>query len=275
MRINNKLTESDVSKIIVDANMQLSKNGKHKDIIGDQVFKLLEQYCRVLYYPLEDDDIWGFTERIKGQLFVCINTSIPYEKQIFAAAHELYHIWFDDKSAQEVILSSNLEETKSEEIDINELKANRFAAEFLAESKLLEQEMARFGIGKNKITLKDVLQLCDIFTIPYKTMVRRLFEIKSIDYNSFTELLSASEKDISVGNKILGITAPYKQDYIRLDNLIEKSVELYDRNLITYEKLDYLLSFASISPEDIGVKKSNYTPPSDDEIAEILGESDG
>ena len=274
MGINKKLTESDICKIIVDANAQLSKNAKHRDIIVDQVFKLLEQNCRVLYYPLEDDDVWGFTERIKGQLFVCINTSIPYEKQIFAAAHELYHIWFDEKNTQEVLLSSNLEETATYDIDINELKANRFAAEFLAESKLLEHEMAKYGVIKSRITIKEILLLCDIFTIPYKTMVKRLYEVNTIDQVTLSELLSISEKDISVGNRILGITAPYKQDYIRLDNLIELSVDLYDKNLISYEKLDYLLSFAGISPGDVGIVREIYTPPSEDEIAGILGESD-
>ena len=272
MAINSRLTESDVRKIIIDANTQLSKNSKHNDIIGDQVFKLLEQNCRVLYYPLEEDDVWGFTERIKDMLFVCINTSIPYEKQIFAAAHELYHIWFDAKDAREVILSSNLEETESDNIDINELKANRFAAEFLAETKLLEQEIARFGIATGNISIKEVLRLCDIFTIPYKTMARRLHEIGVVDISTLAKLLSATDEDIAVWNKILGITAPYKQNYIRLDNLIERSVELYKHNLITYEKLEYLLGFAGVSPAEIDIVKPVYTSLTDNEIAEILGE---
>jgi len=275
MGINNRLAESDIRKIIVDANTQLSKNSKHKDIIGDQVFKLLEQNCRVLYYPLEDDDVWGFTERIRGQLFVCINTSITYEKQIFAAAHELYHIWFDEKNAHEVILSSNLEETDPGHIDINELKANRFAAEFLAETKLLEQEIARYGIATGVISIKEVLQLCDIFTIPYKTMARRLHEIGIVEISTLAKLLSATEEEITVWNKILGITAPYKQNYVRLDNLIERSVELYKRNLITYEKLEYLLGFAGIYPSEIGIVKSVYAPLTDNDIADILGEDDG
>ena len=200
---------------------------------------------------------------------MCINTSIQYEKQIFAAAHELYHIWFDEKNAHEVILSSNLEETESGCIDINELKANRFAAEFLAETKLLEQEIARYGIAAGNISIKEVLQLCDIFTIPYKTMARRLHEISIIDASTLATLLSATAEDIMVWNKILGITAPYKQNYIRLDNLIERSVELYKRNLITYEKLEYYLEFARVSPAEVGLVKSEFTPLTDDDIADI------
>jgi len=274
MIINNKLDDSDVKKIIAGANAKLNEHSKQDDIIGDHVFRLLEQNCRVLYYPLEEDDVWGFIERIKGQLFVCINTSIPYEKQVFAAAHELYHIWFDGENAQEVVLSSNLEETEASHIDVCELKANRFAAEFLAETKLLEKEMLRYKIDNNEITIKEVLLLCDVFTIPYKTMVRRLHETKAIRHNTLVELLYVTENEIKKRKTILGINAPVKQDYILLDNLIEKSVEVYERGLITFEKLEYLLEFAGISPEDVGIAKSVFTPVTDDEIAEILGGDD-
>jgi len=270
----NQLTEVETKKIIDDANTKMIDYSKQNSIIGDQVFKILAQNCRVLCYPLEDDDVWGFLERIDGQQFVCINTSILYEKQIFTAAHELYHIWFDDEDAQEIILSSNLEEANDSYIDINELKANRFAAEFLAETKLLEQEMSRFGIAKNAISLKDVVFLCDIFTIPYKTMVKRLHEINAINHASMTDLFLSTEKEISEWKTILGIITVQKQDYIALDNLVEKSKALYDKNLITYERLDYLLSFAKVKPENIGITKSTYTPLTEDEIAEILEEDD-
>lgn len=274
MVTKSKLSEPDVQSIIINANDQLIKNSKYNDIIGDQVFKLLEQNCRVLYYPLEDDDVWGFIERVRGQLFACINTSIPYEKQIFAAAHELYHIWYDKKNAQEIIISANLEENGTGQIDINEQKANRFAAEFLAETKLLNQEMARYGIIRNKIAIKEVLQLCDIFTIPYKTMARRLYEINAVDNKTLVNLLAVTEEEITVWKNILGITAPVKQDYIRLDNLVKKSVELFEMNLITYEKLEYLLEYVGMSPLDVGITKPEHISMSDDEIAEILGEDD-
>ena len=274
MTTSNKLDASDVEKIIVEANLKLKEHSKRMVIIGDQVFGLLESKCRVLYYPLEEDDVWGFVERIKGQLFACINTSIQYEKQIFAAAHELYHIWYDEENAQEIVLSSNLEETKADYIESWELKANRFAAEFLAETALLEQEMRRYGIRKNEITIKEVLQLCDIFTMPYKMMVRRLCEIDVINDTVFIELLYTTEKELEKQKTILGIKAPVKQDYIVLDKLIMKSVELYERNLITYEKLEYLLEFAEKTPEDVGISKTVRIPFTDDEIAEILGGED-
>ena len=259
MTLKHKLTSSDMQKIIDDANEKLVDCFKHRDIIGGQVFKLLELNSRVLYYPLEDDDVWGFMERINNQVFVCINTSIPYDKQVFVAAHELYHIWFNDKNAQELILSTNLEGCVGDDVDINELKANRFAAEFLAATKVLEQEMLRYGICKHRVTTKEVLLLCDIFTLPYKTMVRRLLEIDAINEEKFDELFFVLPEEIRKWRTILGIALPVKEDHIALDNLIEKSLELYEKNLISYERLEYLLSFAKCSPKDVGIVNSEYT----------------
>jgi len=274
MNLSNKLTDSDIKDIVYNVNEKLDECFKRNDIIGSQVFKLLELNSRVLYYPLADDDIWGFIERIEGKLYACINTSIPYEKQIFAAAHELYHIWFDGENVQEVILSSNLESVDVSSIELNEQKANRFAAEFLAETNLLEQEMSRYKINKTSISTKEILLLCDVFTLPYKTIAKRMHEIGAIDIDRLSVLLATPTEEIEKWKTILGIKTPIKQDYIQLDNLVEKSIELYNKGMITYDKLDYLLGLANLSPDRVGITQIEYKPISDDEIAAILEEDD-
>ena len=106
-------------------------------------------------------------------------------------------------------------------------------------------------------------------------MARRLHEIHAISVDKLSELLSASENEIQQQNTGYSLNIYAKQGYILLDNLIEKSIELYGKNLITHEKLEFLLGFAGVSPEDVGIVKSVYTPITDDEIAEILGGDDG
>lgn len=250
---SNNLSEDDVKQLVLDAEKKLIEYSKYEDIIGDQIFKLLELNSRVLYYPLDDEDIWGFMERIQNKIFVCINTSIPYDKQVFAAAHELYHIWFNNINGQELILSSNLEDQNNNEVEVNELKANRFAAEFLARKDLLIQEMIRYNISRQKVTIKEVLHLGDIFTLPYKTMVRRLNEIGVIKESEFNTLMSVSLDEIVKVRTILGISLPIKENHIALDNLVEKAVELYEHQLISYEKFEHLLNFANLVPEDVGI----------------------
>ncbi len=254
------------------ARQKHNEYNKLNDVIGSQIFNILEYNSRVLYYPLEDDDVWGFAEKIKGQSFVCINTSIPYDKQVFAAAHELYHLWFNGE--KELILSSSLEaEETSYQINENELKANRFAAEFLVEENLLRQEMKTYDISKDNISIKEILRLSTLFLVPYKTMVRRLKEIKIFNKPSYEKFSSVSKEQIEIWRTRLGIRLPVRENKIGLDNLVDKAMELYEKKLITIEKLEYLLSFADLSIEQLGIETAPvYVPPTDEELQLIMEE---
>lgn len=254
------------------ARQKHNEYNKLNDVIGSQIFNILEYNSRVLYYPLEDDDVWGFAEKIKGQSFVCINTSIPYDKQVFAAAHELYHLWFNGE--KELILSSSLEaEETSYQINENELKANRFAAEFLVEENLLRQEMKTYDISKDNISIKEILRLSTLFLVPYKTMVKRLKEIKIFNKSSYEKFSSVSKEQIEIWRTRLGIRLPVRENKIGLDNLVDKAMELYEKKLITIEKLEYLLSFADLSIEQLGIETAPvYVPPTDEELQLIMEE---
>lgn len=70
------------------------------NIIQDDIFSILVNYARqnqkvldIFRFPTKDDDFCALTCVQKGRIFVYINSWIPLSNQIFAAAHELYHIW--------------------------------------------------------------------------------------------------------------------------------------------------------------------------------------
>ena len=76
-------------------------------LLREDVLDLLEDYCKVVYYPLEKEANNGFhvadiPDKDGNPLtFVFINTAQTLEKQIFTAAHELGHIWrVDDYVAE-------------------------------------------------------------------------------------------------------------------------------------------------------------------------------
>lgn len=127
------LNDFEIEEIKRLAREKLGMCRKANDMIGIQIFSILSIYARVIYYPLGKDAPWGFT-RISGSQndasvqkpFVAINTSIPVVCQVFAAAHELYHIWYEKNP--DILPSDLLNENGKEK---NEMKANRFAAEFL------------------------------------------------------------------------------------------------------------------------------------------------
>lgn len=266
-----ELNEFEIEEVKRQAQEKLGICRKTNDIIGTQIFSILGLYARVIYYPLGTDAPWGFT-RISGSRddaglekpFVAINTSISVSSQVFAAAHELYHIWYEQNPD---ILPGDLlnEEGKK----ISEKKANRFAAEFLVDDMMLRQEIQTYRI--KRFDIKSVLQLAELFTVPYRAMVKRLFETGLIGDNDKIKLLAESDESVDRYRKRYAFSSGEPDDRIAVDNLAELSVNAYEAGLITFEKLEYLLEICGLKPEDVGINKNCETEfPSDEELDAIM-----
>lgn len=271
--MTNDLNELEVNEIKNLAKEKLGLCRKGNDIIGTQVFLILGLYARVIYYPLGKDAPWGFT-RISGckndasleKPFVALNSSIPVDCQVFAAAHELYHIWFEQNPD---MLPADL--LNEQDKKISEKKANRFAAEFLVDELLLKQEIELYRI--KKFTIKSILQLAELFTVPYRTMVKRLREIDAISTTDLNKFLAETEDSVETYKKRYSISSQKPDGRIVMDNLVELAINTYEAGYITYEKLEYLLGMSNLKPEDLDIeKKDSYTFPSDDELDDIMEE---
>lgn len=267
------LNEFEINEIKSHAKEKLGLCRKGNDIIGTQIFSILGLYARVIYYPLGKDAPWGFT-RISGSKndaslkkpFVALNSSIPLDCQVFAAAHELYHIWYEQNPD---MLPSDLLSEQGKKI--SEKKANRFAAEFLVDEILLKQEIDLYKV--KKFTIKSILQLSDLFTVPYRTMVKRLGETGIIENAVLNKFLAESEDSIEKYKKIYSLASQQSDNRIVMDNLVELAVNAYKAGYITFEKLEYLLRISNLKPDDLGIeKKSACVFPSDDELDSIMEE---
>lgn len=281
--INRKMSEllscDEVRDIKDKVNSKLLEYKKVNRVIKEDIFKILEMNCRVIYYPIKDDEICGFVYRYKDKKFVYINSYIPLEKQVFAAAHELYHIWYSDIKKGELLKRIILEETApKEEIDVEELAANRFGAEFLLAEDVFENELKIRKIERNSVSLKQVVELMDVFLVPYKTMVRRLYEIKYISLDQCNELLAIEDRNENEGvmlwQKRLNICKRNNErtEEKKLDKLIDMALELYENQQITYEKLEYLLHLSDVTPADFNIYEEKIILPTEEELLEILEE---
>lgn len=270
--LNSKLDNKTIENIKSKARQKLLEYNKLNDVIGIQIFHILELQNKVLYYPIEDEEVWGFSEKIKGRSFVWINTAIDYDKQIFAAAHELYHLWFENES--EVILKSDVEEIEDGfNQKENELIANRFAAEFLINEELLLQETRTYGINKNKLDLKDILKLSHLFVVPYKTMLRRLYEVDLLSKDEFTVFMNYSSDEIKIWRKRLGFSLPVRENKIVFDTLVDNAMQLYESKKITVQKLEYILGMSNLTLDQMNIKiEDDYIPPTDEELDKIMEE---
>ncbi len=269
----NELNELEIKEVKNLAKEKLGLCRKGNDIIGPQIFSILSLYARVIYYPLGKDAPWGFT-RISGSKndaslekpFVAINSSIPVDRQVFAAAHELYHIWYEQNPD---VLPADLLSEKNNKT--SEKRANRFAAEFLVDEQLLKQEIDLYKI--KKFTIKSILQMAELFTVPYRTMVKRLREIDVIGDADLNKFLVEIEESVEKYRKRYSIYSQKSDDRVVMDNLVELAVTAYESGYITYEKLEYLLGMSNLKTEDLGIeKKATYEFPSDDELDSIMEE---
>ena len=173
-------------------------------LIREDVFDLLDKYCTVVYFPLENENNNGFhvTDMpfLNGDKrnFVFINTAQTIEKQVFTAAHELGHIW---KVDDYVIENEDEVEDSS---DIREKIINRFAATLLMPSDIFKETadslIKELGIGKQTIKLstelKLIVKLMNYFFAPKKAVIIRLLEHELIP-NSIANLLTTEDKELN------------------------------------------------------------------------------
>ena len=255
---------------------ELNKSGR---VIGEEIFKILDQTALLIQYPIDDDELCGFVCKKDNRIFAFVNSAIPLEKQMFAAAHELYHIWYDEAAllAGEMVKSDTLET-----LDINgvETKANRFAAMFLVQKQLVHAELGNLAVDKaEQLELSHIVRLMDVFGVPYKTIVRRLFEINFIGREQCEKLLMIPDRQETTGVRLMqkrlqiGERWQYRTKTIRFGNLVDQALQAYEKKSIPLERLHYLLAMARKTPAEFGIE-TEYSGPNDAELQQILDETE-
>ena len=104
-------------------------------------------------------------------------------------------------------------------------------------------------------------------------MAKRLAEINMISVAQCKDFLTLPEDEVSLIRKRLGIELIERSNKISLDNLIDNALSAYEQGQISRAKLEYLLSFAKTTPEEMGVPDvERQSRPSDDELDSLMEE---
>ncbi|MGG5252411.1 ImmA/IrrE family metallo-endopeptidase [Neobacillus sp. SM06] len=172
--------------------------------IGENIFKIARQLnIKLVFLPIDNkdnpDDAFSALYLVSKETnrdisFIGLNTSQRQDRQIFSIAHELYHHWTGT-----TLSVCHLDDEKSELV---ELKANRFAAEFLLPYETLFYEIGLKNEGKNNLynfsyagLLRFIALLhCD-YRLPFKAIVRRLHETKAINETQLELLNKENSRD--------------------------------------------------------------------------------
>lgn len=204
------------------------------NIIQNDIFGIAKNYVQrndgvlsIFYLPIRDQEFCACTCIRKGQIFMLINSSLSLNKQYFAMAHELYHIYeyINGNGVLNYVGSLLKDDLYSGIENLEEKKANAFAAILMAPGTSLVEQMEVFGISRDRIDTDSIIILMDIFAIPYKAVVLRLFEEKIINYKCALNLLeNFSEEKLNDRMKFLNKGLRWQKktaDVIDLDTVPE------------------------------------------------------
>lgn len=263
-----------LNELQIDEIRRLAKE-KHRSLgfvgetpIANDIFTILDKLDIILLeYPIEpegDKPAFSaaimYSEEIENKLtFIGLNTADYYDKQIFAIAHELYHYF--TKSG------SHLSRPNDEENNLIEIKANRFAAEFLLPETVLKSilldEFKTYSLEKiqHKTLLRFIARLHCTWWLPYRSLVRRLHEICAISLDQYEELYSVDERELNGEYSKTG-QAINKEVFLKLNqptknigtspNEIEIIIRNFEDHLIDEDKFTEALALFNKTPAEFG-----------------------
>lgn len=242
-------------------------------LLREDVLDLLDRYCTVVYYPLENEDNNGF--RVKDipfakrpcHDFVFINTAQTLEKQAFTAAHELGHIWNVDHF---VIENCKIAPELAEPI------INRFAAvllmprdEFKAAVRLqLDEYITSEERSITYISLiKIIVHLMNQFFAPLKAVSLRLVETGFFQQDMVETLFNG---EIIPADFLLKLVKNFINEfgYVKLKNPSNKKwIEGLGENLDIAEKKHL------ISEKKINLMRERFDLPTAPEVSPEMNHS--
>ena len=253
-----KLNEVQVDEVCSLAKEErLSLGFAGKTTIANDIHTILDKLNIILLeLPIESKTdkiafsaaIMHMEENSDKLTFIGVNTSDYYDNQVYSIAHELYH--FYTKSG------SHISRLKDEIIDINEVKANLFAAEFLLPKSILKSiilnQFKKSNLEKiqNKKLLRFIVRLHCTWWLPYSIILKRLNEIGAITKGQYNELNKVNVRDP-------------KEEYYKLGQAFNREV---------FQKLNQVTNTIGTSPEEIEIIIRNFEDSliDESEFANIL-----
>lgn len=229
--------------------------------IGTNIFSFLEQKGDIVFqlqdFKESELDAMIIKYSAKSQKkYIIINSDKPLINQIFAAAHEFYHYLYSFIGNSQNSIVCTFSKNDKEEI-----KANRFAAEFLLPEEALKDEVnsfSKFIDGKflNAPIARQIVfcfYLTTKYSIPLKAVMYRLREenISNTDYllNHYEDvkqlLLDFSKSETHVKELYAN-----KNEYIteQLYNLVPY---LYNKGRLDNSTVDEIIKKFSLSEKQI------------------------
>ncbi len=144
---------------------------------------LLKLNVLTIYRPMSEQ-FSGMSLRSGNKRFMLINSNQPKCRQHFTIAHELYHLYIEDKPTPHNCMVEN-KKGDSEQC------ADAFALMFLMPADGVRQLIPDNELLSGIVSFATILRIEHYFSVSHAATLNRLFDLKLIDRNQ-RELFKAS-----------------------------------------------------------------------------------
>lgn len=258
LRLPDECERLKIKQLAEEVRVRFSKKG----IID--VFDILEDLAFFIRKPLDIYEISGFTTYIKDEFVVFLNSSFTLGHERFTAAHELYHVIYNEDILRKKKLLIN-----NRQYDVEDDKADIFAAEFLMPEDYVKELFYKLvNVSSENVEARHVVRLNSTLKVSYKAMLKRLIQLNLCDIKLYDRLVAygslEKKEELREITKLEGydisLIIPSKISYVSKEYL-EVAKKNYEKGITSYGRIAHLLEFINETPEKYG-----YSEPEDDDI---------
>lgn len=201
----------------------------------------------VLELPFKDKEIGAICYKGDSYGYMILNSALAKVNENFALAHEIFHVFYQDKLlGKKIELYMNEHYSEYEE----EMNANLFAGILLMPTPSFIEMFNKFKDEQNEED-SDITIFCKLmsyFEVPYMATLIRAYELKLLSDGILLESLlkvdaAAVEQEffrLWLDNTILHSTK--RDDYDRLQELIKKTGKEYtEEDILNKDVVDKIL----------------------------------
>ncbi|WP_296848511.1 ImmA/IrrE family metallo-endopeptidase [uncultured Methanobrevibacter sp.] len=177
-----------------------------------------------------DEKISGACFKVDSQQIMFINSKHPKGRQVFTAAHELYHLFYEDAVFTICNLNSN------DEIEKN---ANQFASFLLMPINALYSYKKENNI--EKWNLNSIIDCEQYFQISHEALLYRLKNSSDITFEEFNKFKPNIKNNAQYCGYDSSLYEPYIDKNYTIGNYVRLVEEVYRKDLISNGKREEYL----------------------------------
>ena len=221
INIPEELFRLKIKELAEEVRVRFAKKG-----ISD-IFDILSEVAFLIRKPLDVKELSGFITYFDKRFIIYLNSNFTLGHERYTAAHELYHIMYNEDILKKEKVFLDKEKHKEEEV-----KADVFAAEFLMPEDYVKEVFYKIvNLDKSKVLPKHIIRMHNYFNVSYKAMLKRLIQLNLCSLDKYLELVdicSLENKD-----KLQSLT---KQEGYTIDLIIPSKKFYIPKEYIIYVK---------------------------------------